>query len=617
MRDIHLEIEDLGNLVRTQIASVVGGHSVEGSTDDGLAPLVHLPPLSPGDLVTKTPLPPEDTEDRAITAASDAMSPGGSDDLIARRKVAPSFRKAVMSVRKQKRTLRSSASDDEEGSTRASSQSRGSAFARGRRGSAASLQRGPSAIFKRSSSAQLGKRATVAGPSAPNILDGMTVALEVPIDGIWLEREELMVMRRHISNASATLAVQQAQLTAMRLMFQTALKRQRDEKGSAWYTVQDGESSQKGRGGVHAAITQNAAARKTKTPDLDGTPGDTSEMDCHSAEHHPSHRSQVASDLEAGHNDSHRSHDHGHAAVRDRHMLVNDRRLVPILCSNTSTEPVSLHGIMLNDGHCVPMMSLAVKTPPGEETYDLVVEALKLGYRHIDTAQFYGNEVDVGRAIRASGIPREEIWITAKLWPYGLSVEDPGRSALAKGYATVRNFESYVDLFLLHTPAHPEYRHKLWLVIEDLQRRGLAKSIGVANHGVHHLKELLSAKGTHVVPAVNQIEVHPYLIRDELVDFCESRNIAVGASSPLGKGGSALFNPTLSSVATVHHVTAAQVLLRWAIQRGHITATRMSSATHLAENAAIFNFELTPSEISQLCALDRGQALGWDPTTWK
>eukprot|EP00933_Yihiella_yeosuensis_P029686 TRINITY_DN23310_c0_g1_i1.p1 TRINITY_DN23310_c0_g1~~TRINITY_DN23310_c0_g1_i1.p1 ORF type:complete len:310 (-),score=48.93 TRINITY_DN23310_c0_g1_i1:350-1279(-) len=277
-----------------------------------------------------------------------------------------------------------------------------------------------------------------------------------------------------------------------------------------------------------------------------------------------------------------------------------------------SSLPISTSTVTLNDGLKIPAVGLGVfKSAPGKETYNAVAEALRLGYRHIDTAALYQNEADVGRAMRDSGIPREEIWVTSKLWSPGCN-EDGYAYGLKQAQQSVSKLGTYMDLYLIHSPHNPQQRIRMWLALEELQRKGLARSIGVSNYGPHQLEELINDRKTSVVPSVNQIEVNMFLLRDDIDDYCQSKGIVIQAWAPLAKA-QRLNNPVLSQIAASHGVSTAQVMVRWSIQRGYVTLPKSVKAHRIKQNGDVFGFELTPSEMQQLNKLDEHLVLGWEP----
>lgn len=265
----------------------------------------------------------------------------------------------------------------------------------------------------------------------------------------------------------------------------------------------------------------------------------------------------------------------------------------------------------LNNGVEIPRLGLGVyRAAAGAEARNAVLWALEAGYRHVDTAAFYGNEADVGRAIRESGIAREDVFVTTKLWN-----EDHGYdAALAAFDASLERLGfDYVDLYLIHWPV-PDLRLESWRALERLYGEGRARAIGVSNYMVQHLEELLAH--CTVVPAVNQIELSPWSWRSrrDVVELCRAQGIALEAYSPLTKGRR-LDDPTLRSVAERVGRTPAQVLIRWALQRDLIVIPKSTNRGRIRENADVFDFELPAAEMERLEALDEGLVTGWDPTT--
>jgi diketogulonate reductase-like aldo/keto reductase len=264
--------------------------------------------------------------------------------------------------------------------------------------------------------------------------------------------------------------------------------------------------------------------------------------------------------------------------------------------------------IPLNDGHAIPVLGLGVwQAPPGRVTREAVRYALQLGYRHVDTARIYGNEGDVGQALRESGVPREEVFVVTKLWN-----QDHGLARARRAFedSLVVLGLDYVDLFLIHWPVERR-RLESWKALEEFKREGRARSIGVSNYTVRHLDELLCA--AEIPPAVNQVEFHPFLVQNELLAHCREHGIVLTAYSPLAHG-EGLGDPTLAAIAARHGKTAAQVMIRWAIQRGTSVIPKSTRRDRIHENALVFDFVLSADEMRQIDALDRGLRTCWDPT---
>jgi 2,5-diketo-D-gluconate reductase A len=268
--------------------------------------------------------------------------------------------------------------------------------------------------------------------------------------------------------------------------------------------------------------------------------------------------------------------------------------------------------ITLNNGVQIPQLGFGVYQVPPEDTAQAVQTALEVGYRHIDTAEMYGNEKGVGEGIRASGIPREEVFVTSKLNNGFHARED----ALRAFDGTLEALGSdYVDLFLIHWPLpgiDVDYV-ETWLAMEEIYRSGRAKSIGVSNFKEHHLRKLFGA--TEIRPAVNQIEIHPYLTQDGLRAFDADHEIATEAWSPIAQG-KVLDDPTILRVAERHGKTASQVTLRWHIQRGDIVFPKSVTRSRVEENFGIFDFELTEDDLREITALNRDERTGPDPDSF-
>jgi 2,5-diketo-D-gluconate reductase A len=266
---------------------------------------------------------------------------------------------------------------------------------------------------------------------------------------------------------------------------------------------------------------------------------------------------------------------------------------------------MSIPNIELNDGQSIPQLGFGVFQIHPRDTAQAVSEALEVGYRHIDTAEMYGNEREVGEAVRDSGLDRGEVYVTSKL-NNGFHRPDDARRAFDRTL-TELGFD-YVDLFLIHWPLPTLYDGDFvstWRTLEEFQQDGRARSIGLSNFQVEHVERL--AAETDTVPAANQIELHPYLLNEEVRAYDEAHGIATEAWSPIAKG-EVLDDPVVTEVAERVGRTPAQVVLRWHIQRGNIVFPKSVTPERIRENFEIFDFELEPGDIEKIALLDRGEA---------
>jgi 2,5-diketo-D-gluconate reductase A len=273
---------------------------------------------------------------------------------------------------------------------------------------------------------------------------------------------------------------------------------------------------------------------------------------------------------------------------------------------------VAVPTITLNDGVEIPQLGFGVFQIPPEETAEAVRTALEVGYRHIDTAEMYGNEKEVGQAVRESGIPREEVFVTSKL-NNSFHRRDDALRAFDRTMEDL-GFEQ-LDLFLVHWPLPTigvDYV-ETWKAMEEVHASGRCRSIGVSNFNPHHLRRLFGE--TQVRPAVNQIEVHPYLAQDDVRAFCKEHEIAVEAWSPIAQG-KVLGDPVITRLAERYGRTPAQVVLRWHVQRGDIVFPKSVNRARMEENFALFDFALDEEDMVDLTALDRHERTGPDPDTF-
>lgn len=265
------------------------------------------------------------------------------------------------------------------------------------------------------------------------------------------------------------------------------------------------------------------------------------------------------------------------------------------------------HKLKLHNGTNMPQFGLGVyRVEDGQEVVNTIKTALQLGYRMIDTAAFYQNEEGVGQAIRESGIPREEIFVTTKVWNTDQGYEN-----------TIKAFETsmgklgleYLDLYLIHWPVKGKYL-ETWKALEHLYSEGKVKAIGVCNFQVHHLKDLI--ENSKEKPVVNQVELHPLLSQEELRAYCANQNIKVEAWAPIARG-LLLEDETLKTIGEKYGKTVTQVILRWHLQNGVIIIPKSVTPSRIKENSEIFDFELSEEDMGQIGCLNKNERIGPNP----
>jgi len=264
----------------------------------------------------------------------------------------------------------------------------------------------------------------------------------------------------------------------------------------------------------------------------------------------------------------------------------------------------TIPGITLNDGNTIPQLGFGVFQIDPEDTAEAVSEALSIGYRHIDTAEMYGNEKEVGEALKDSGLDRSDIFVTSKL---NNSFHEPDDARAAFDTTLSDLGFDYVDLFLIHWPLPTRYNGdyvSTWKTMEEFKGDGRARSIGVSNFQVDHLERL--AAETDTAPAVNQIEVHPYFTNETVRAYGQEHDIVTEAWSPIAQGG-VLEDPAITAIADRVNKTPAQVVLRWHIQRGDIVFPKSVTPSRIQENFELFDFELGDDEVAEISALDQGE----------
>ena len=261
----------------------------------------------------------------------------------------------------------------------------------------------------------------------------------------------------------------------------------------------------------------------------------------------------------------------------------------------------------MNDGYKIPVVGLGTwKSEPGEATYKAVLDSINAGYRHIDTARAYDNEADVGRAVQDADINRKDLFITTKLWNrhqgYDEAIEACEKSLARLGC-------DYIDLYLIHWPLKDK-RNESWRALIELQKKGLCRSIGVSNFTIDNLKELEDK--FEVIPAANQVEFHPYHYQKDLLEYCNSKNIIIEAYSPLVHA-KRMDEERLVAISEEIGKTPAQILIRWAMQRGMVVLPKSVNESRIVENFSVFDFEISDSLMKRLDDLDERYVTCWDP----
>lgn len=277
----------------------------------------------------------------------------------------------------------------------------------------------------------------------------------------------------------------------------------------------------------------------------------------------------------------------------------------------TPLDPALVPVTALHDGTAIAQLGYGVWQIPDDEAEPAVLEALRLGYRHIDTAAIYGNESGVGRGVAASGVPRDEIAIVTKVWN-----GEQGYDSTLRAYdASLRRLGlDKVDIYLIHWAAPPLGTYvETWKALVTLHNEGRVRSIGVSNFHQPHLTEIIDATG--VVPVINQVELHPYLQQEELRAFHRAHGIATEAWSPLGQGKGLLDDPVLGEIAAARGITPAQVVLAWHLANDIVAIPKSATPSRIAENLASVAVRLADDELAAITALDRGRRYGGNPDT--
>lgn len=260
----------------------------------------------------------------------------------------------------------------------------------------------------------------------------------------------------------------------------------------------------------------------------------------------------------------------------------------------------------LNNGVEIPVLGLGTFKVPNDLAYKVVLQALELGYRHFDTAAYYGNEEGVGRAIRESGVPRDEIFVTTKLWN-----DDHGeKESLAAFERSLKLLGlEHVDMYLIHWPRGHK-REETWRSLERICEEGGARAIGVSNYTTRHLEETLG--DSSVIPAIDQVEFSPFLYQKGLLSYCRSKGIVLEAHSPLTRGRR-LDDPRLAALSRSYGRTPAQMLIRWVLQKGMVVIPKSVHPERLRENAQVFDFSISPADEMLMDLFDEGLRTTWNP----
>jgi methylglyoxal/glyoxal reductase len=262
----------------------------------------------------------------------------------------------------------------------------------------------------------------------------------------------------------------------------------------------------------------------------------------------------------------------------------------------------------LNNGVQIPIFGLGVFRSAAE-TKDAVKWALEAGYRHIDTAKIYGNEADVAKGIKESGVDRKDIFITTKLWNDDMR-QGKQREAFEKSLELLET--DYIDLYLIHWPVKEVYKES-WNIMEEYYKKGKIRAIGVSNFHKHHLEDLFTV--AEVTPAVNQIECHPHLTQEPLVEYCIEKGIAVESWSPLG-GGKLLADPAIGALAEKYGRTVAQLIIRWHMQRDLIVIPKSVHKDRIISNGQVFDFEIADDDMEYITSMNQDRRVGSNPDTF-
>jgi diketogulonate reductase-like aldo/keto reductase len=258
-----------------------------------------------------------------------------------------------------------------------------------------------------------------------------------------------------------------------------------------------------------------------------------------------------------------------------------------------------------NSKYKIPKIGFGVYLSPKDVCVKSCKKAFEAGYRHIDTAQYYANEEQVGQAVAESGLPREDIYITSKILSPGEDVESTYKK-IVDSVEKLAGKDGYADLFLIHSPNEgKEARKTMWLALKKAKEQGKVRDIGVSNYGIQHIDEIATIDSKEALPAVNQIELHPWCQQREVVDYCKQRNIVVEAYCPIVRNEKAN-DETLASIAKKHNKEPNQVLIRWSLQKGFVPLPKSDTPSRIVSNADVYGFELDEDDMAKLDGLDQG-----------
>lgn len=307
-----------------------------------------------------------------------------------------------------------------------------------------------------------------------------------------------------------------------------------------------------------------------------------------------------------------------HRLVQRATLFLNPFALTSPIRTMTSTTSPKLDintKLKLNSGHLIPALGYGVYKTPADVAESVTLHAFKTGYRHVDSARMYRNEQPCGEAVRASGLKREDVFFTTKI-PPKIATYEEAKQSIASSFS--QTGLDYIDLYLIHAPyGGKEGRLGVWKALVEAQKEGKIRSIGVSNYGVHHLDELeeyIKTSGDGSKIDVGQWEVHPWLPRNDIVDWCNKRGVVVEAYCPIVRGERAE-EPVLKQLSEKHGKTWAQILIRWSLQKGYVPLPKSETPKRIEQNADVYDFELDSDDMKALDMPKSYEPCAWDPTT--